>query len=600
MKRTHLLYIGTMAFAMVGMTSCLDFDNPGSEFSTTQTVTSSVVYHGKPTNIQSALTATSEESLDEVITEMSTEFSQMLGGEFSLRGGKNAAYPGGHAYQRQYALGPDVYAQYATIPHHDFMYGEQTSAYYINNDFNGGPNSSYIMVKNAMVPVLNNPAVDSIPEMKAIALLIHDVAAQEVADIYGPFPYFEYLENKLESPFKYNTLEEIYKTIAVNIDSEIECFKKWGERPDWYQKKVREQVYRYTKLNKDEENGVQDMSTWIRMANSLKLRMAMHIVKVDPALAKEWAEAAVAGGVVEEYEHEISLSPLMLGFTMPLCEISESWGDTRLSASFASMLISLQHPYLGYLFSKNSGDLHSEKDGSVLVRDSEYCGIRDGAHTGVGQAYANNEYIGFSKIITGGDFVQLAPLYIFKLAEIEFLRAEGALRGWDMGGSAAQFYEAGIRHADFADRIMEFDTDYFNKVDEYLELESAVPYTWKDPIGKEEDMESVTTIGVKWNDAESLETKLEKIITQKYIALWPNSIEAWAELRRTGYPKVFPVLNPGDGDGSLRYGDLIRRMPWNPQDAATKDDVATSGLDALGGADQQATRLWWDVDAPNF
>lgn len=601
MKRTHLIIrYSAMAFAMVGMTSCLDFDNPGSEFDVGQIETPDVVYHGKPTTIQASLTATSEETLDEVISGMSTQFSQMLGGEFSLRGGKNAAYPGGHAYQRQYALGPDCYAQYATIPHHDFMYGELTSSYYINNDFNDGPSSSYIMVKNAMVPVLNHPDVDSIPELKAIALLIHDVAAQEVADIYGPFPYVEYLENKLESPFKYNTLEEVYKTIAVNIDSEIECFKKWNERPDWYQRKVRQLVYKYTKLTNDEENGVQDMGTWIRMANSLKLRMAMHIVKVEPALAKEWAEAAVAGGVVEDYTHEISLRPLMIGFTMPLCEISESWGDTRLSASFASMLISLQHPFLGYLFSKNSGDLHSQRDGSVLSKNSEYCGIREGTHVGEGQAYANNEYIGFSKLITGGDFVPNAPLYIFKLAEIEFLRAEGALRGWNMGGSASQFYEAGIRHADFADRIMEFDTGYLEEVEKYLEVESATPYTWKDPMGKEEDMESVTTIGVKWNDAESSEIKLEKIITQKYIALWPNSIEAWAELRRTGYPKVFPVLNPGDGDGSLRYGDLIRRMPWNPQDVATKDDIAATGLSALGGADQQATRLWWDVDTPNF
>ena len=111
---------------------------------------------------------------------------------------------------------------------------------------------------------------------------------------------------------------------------------------------------------------------------------------------------------------------------------------------------------------------------------------------------------------------------------------------------------------------------------------------------------SVTTIGVKWNDADDLETRLEKIITQKYLALFPLSTEAWTELRRTGYPKLFPVLNTDDGDGSIEQGDMIRRIPWVPTDPVAAGMVDASGISALGGADEQATRLWWDVDAPNF
>ena len=114
-------------------------------------------------------------------------------------------------------------------------------------------------------------------------------------------------------------------------------------------------------------------------------------------------------------------------------------------------------------------------------------------------------------------------------------------------------------------------------------------------------MPSVTKIGVKWNEADDLETKLEKIITQKYIALYPNSYEAWAELRRTGYPRLFPVLNPWEGDGSLEYGDMIRRMPFpGRDDEDTVDDIIKTGEPALGGIDLQATRLWWDVPCDNF
>ena len=45
---------------------------------------------------------------------------------------------------------------------------------------------------------------------------------------------------------------------------------------------------------------------------------------------------------------------------------------------------------------------------------------------------------------------------------------------------------------------------------------------------------------------------------------------------------------------------MIRRIPWVPTDPAGKEMVNKSGIPALGGPDLQATRLWWDIDAPNF
>ena len=66
-------------------------------------------------------------------------------------------------------------------------------------------------------------------------------------------------------------------------------------------------------------------------------------------------------------------------------------------------------------------------------------------------------------------------------------------------------------------------------------------------------------------------------------------------MRRTGYPKMFYVLNADDGDGSLSEGDLIRRIPFPETDDQSLIDIANSGLKALGGPDQQATRIWWDV-----
>jgi hypothetical protein len=145
-----------------------------------------------------------------------------------------------------------------------------------------------------------------------------------------------------------------------------------------------------------------------------------------------------------------------------------------------------------------------------------------------------------------------------------------------------------------------FGTDYNIYLSEYMQRERAVDYVNVDPMGDGPDWKSVTTIGVKWDEDDDPETKLEKIITQKYIALFPLSTEAWTELRRTGYPRLFPVLNTDDGDGSIRQGDMIRRIPWVPTDPVAASIVESTGIPALGGADEQATRLWWDVDAPNF
>ena len=161
-----------------------------------------------------------------------------------------------------------------------------------------------------------------------------------------------------------------------------------------------------------------------------------------------------------------------------------------------------------------------------------------------------------------------------------------------------RFYEAGIRSAQLDQRT---NSQYGEKVDEYMSVEEPVAYAYTDPMDHTNDIASVTKIGVKWNEGDTPETKLEKIITQKYIAGFPYSYEAWNDLRRTGYPKIFPVLNVEDGDGSLVQGDLIRKIPLPGRDtSAGLSDIQTSGIEALGGTDTQGTRVWWDVEGSNF
>lgn len=597
MKRYGFLTTLALIGMTLGLSSCFDFDEPVDTFQNTDVKLDDVVLHGAADSINYLYYSPTETGVDAAITNLGTYLSMTITGQFALRGGKNGDMPGEHAYQRQYSLGPDNYAQYSTVPHYDFMYGTLESSYDVSDDFNGGPNSSYLIAKNALVPILNHPDIDSIPEMKAIYLLMFNFASQEVSDIYGPYPYADFKGNRDEAPFTYNDLRSIYYTIEANLDTIVNVLKHYDTRPDWYKAKVQKLMNDYTRLTQDLYIGKTGMDTWIRFANSLKLRMAMHIVKVEPATAKQWAEEAVAEGVVEDVTQELAFAPLMLGFTNPLLQIWNGWGDNRLSASFESLLMSLGHPYATYLFAKNNNPLINEKTGEVLAAQTRIVGLREGIKPGQGQGFATNPMIGFSIFIP--DVISIAPLYLMKMSEVDFLRAEGAIRGWNMGGTAKDFYERGIQYG-YLDERMIGAPDYDAAMSTYMNLETPNAYTYHDPLGKVDDEPSVTKIGVKWNDSDSRETKLEKIITQKYIAGFPNSFEAWVDLRRTGYPKLFPVLNPDDGDGSLQAGDIIRRCVFPNTDDSSLRDIQETGLEALGGPDRQATRLWWDVNKGNF
>ncbi len=603
MNAKKIFVILSISLAVTGLQSCFDFDTPSDEFQQTEKKIDDVVYHGKVDSIPYMSTIT-QQQFEKVATQLSTPLHTALGGQYALRGGKDGGLPGTHAYQYQFCLGPDNYAQYHVIPHHDFPYSkiEMSSTYALDQKAYGGPMGSFTLVKNSVVPLLNHPAVDSIPELKAIYLLLYDYAAVEVADLFGPFPYSEYKVNKQENPYKYDEVRSIYMTVEANIDTICKCLKYFDSKPDWYKKSVQNLKNSNDWITNDLMSAKEGWDTWLRFANSLKLRMAMHIVKVEPDKAKKWAEEAVRDGVIEDTQSEVALFTNR-GFTPPLIQIMD-WGDSRLSASFESILMSLGHPFASNLFMPNSDAIINGTTNESLAAGSRLVGIRSGSHVSEGQGAGSNQYIRFSRI--NPDKFYSAPLYLMKLSEVCFLRAEGVIRGWDMKGSVKDFYEQGIRYASVEDRMMGSTEAhgkiyYVNMVDEYLQRDKPVDYVYVDPTGATPNMPSVTKIGVKWNEGDDNETKLEKIITQKYIAGYPYSFEAWTDMRRTGYPKVFPVLNPEEGDGSLKAGDLIRRIPFpDTSKPATAEDVFNSGLKALGGPDVQATRIWWDTDRPNF
>ena len=93
--------------------------------------------------------------------------------------------------------------------------------------------------------------------------------------------------------------------------------------------------------------------------------------------------------------------------------------------------------------------------------------------------------------------------------------------------------------------------------------------------------------------------KLQKIITQKWIANFPEGQEAWSEFRRTGYPKLFRARhNTSGGTISTQFGP--RRVNYAQSEKDGNPGGLATGLTLLGGPDNGGTRLWWDTTGANF
>lgn len=591
MKRNYIKF-AVAALPLIAFSSCMDFDNPGDEFNKgTDVPVAPEPLHGDADNLE--IKDVTEEDVDAAIDALQNDFGMLITAQYYLAGGKDGAQPGEHQWQYVYNLTTDAYAGYTVCD--QSWGGSFEHVYSYKRDFCEGPHGRFLSMKNNLGNFLNNDLTNNIVELKAIGLLLFDHVAQEVTDIYGSIALTDHKANKETNPFTFNKGAEIYSTIIQNIDDMVAVFDNFESRPQWYKDKINQLLATY-----DVYTSTKSLDTWKRYANSLKLRMAMHLVKVYPDDAKRWAEEAVASGVVEKKSDEVGLSPSTdFGSAHPLKAIMSGWNDSRVNASFVSILASLNHPYYEYLIGTNSNNLTNTVTGEVTPAGTVKVGLRAGIRMMDGQQFFANPRVAYSQF-TSDDF-EFMSIYAMKWAEVDFLRAEGALRGWNMGGTAQFFYERGIKNGDCGDRFIMPTGRYEEYLDDYMAVEEALPYTYVDPMDSNNNMESLTKIGVKWNDADDNETKLEKIITQKYIAIFPYSYEAWTDIRRTGYPKIFPVLNISLADGSLNEGDIIRRAHLPNGDLqAGIEDIQNSGLDAIGGPDVFSTRVFWDTEAPNF
>ena len=175
-----------------------------------------------------------------------------------------------------------------------------------------------------------------------------------------------------------------------------------------------------------------------------------------------------------------------------------------------------------------------------------------------------------------------------------FLKAEAGLRDWSGAGDPKTNYENGIK-ASFADWGA-------SGVDAYLANSTGKPINYVDPIDSRNSFTAASTITVAWNDADNNELKLEKILTQKYLAAFTQTLEAWVDFRRTGYPRIPHVAKNDSNDdwGIIPADQWIKRMPFINGERTGNTAAVADAVTKMGGPDNIATRLWWDTGGPNF
>ena len=394
-------------------------------------------------------------------------------------------------------------------------------------------------------------ATNSTGHYYAFARMIRAITMLRVADCYGPMPYTQVKKGNFY--VTYDSQEEVYKNILADLANAADV------------------LYNYHK----DSNGSMPLGdndpvfngnylSWAKLANSMRLRVAIRISTTYAAMAKENAEAATShpAGLVETNNDNAMMSCGLQSNPYYLAAVS--WGDLRVNANIVDYMNGYKDPRMTKYFNTATFTGYTNK----------YVGMRSGE-------------AGFSKDAVNGystpAYVAESKLMVFCAAETAFLRAEGKLKGWNVGDKGAKdYYEDGIK--------LSMEQYGVNLPDDYLTSDNKPTGHENDPRGSQYSYTLTNTVTTGWGNDE--EENLQRIITQKWIANYPLGIEAWAEFRRTGYPELYPCINNLSTAGvDSKRG--MRRLRFPYTEAQNNKTNYNQGVSYLGGADNESTELEW-------
>lgn len=476
-------------------------------------------------------------------------------------------------YQLQQNLNADIYSGFMMSP----------------TPFNGGNNNTNYFNMDGWNEWILNIAYDGVmqstsdytkfsqqytsadlSDANAMAKVLNVLEMHRVADIFGPIIYTKYGKPNADLSVDYDSQKDAYTAFFADLDYASEKLMPYasGSKTVGTAFKNADLIY----------GG--DPKKWVKLINTLRLRLAMRIVYADAATAKIQGEKALApanGGLLGSVSENALVN---YGSESPIGVIINAWDDIRAGAPLSSYLNGYNDPRT----------THYLAPASDAVVYGKFIGIRNGISID-----GKGRYSGYSKPIAkaaSSDYFdpQNAKAKIATCSEAYFLKAEAALRGWSNAGNAKENYEMGIELSFEewgAGSAVTYKNDETSTASEYLDPKSQVAGQNDVLTGNA----NLSTATIKWDETAGTETKLEKIITQKWIALYPDGQEAWSEFRRTSYPKLFPVVVNNSG-GTV--SGFIKRLPIPAKYRNNNSGGYTKAAATLGGLDNAGTKLWWD------
>jgi len=422
--------------------------------------------------------------------------------------------------------------------------------------------------KNFKTIAAKNYAGVNFSHSLAVLSILRIMAAQKVSDAHGPVIYSKFEHpNTTTGITDFDSQQDAFNYFVADLDAAITALQTSIGIEDNAVLKKSDLVF----------GG--NSSNWTKLANSLKLRYALRISYADPGKAKLYAEQSLsssAGLISDNMENAL----VNYGAASPLSDIIYSWGDCKIGAPLMAFMNGFNDP-------RRPAYAKPATDPTVA---GQYIGVRQGVDMGG----SKDRYGDFSQPIAAsanGDYFSVSngKNKLFTAAEAWFLKAEAAIRGYAGAGDAGTNYNKGVEMS-FAEwgkssAYATYVADATSKEAPYID-----PKNPSNSIVAGSPM--LSTITIKWNDADTFERKLERIMTQKWIAIYPDGSEAWAEQRRTGYPVIFKnVLN--DSQGTISTDAMIRRIPI-PTKYRNNTLNYAQALQYIGGPDTGGTKLWWD------
>lgn len=423
----------------------------------------------------------------------------------------------------------------------------------------------YYTVKLNLLKQLEDALTAEQTNEKAMVRILRVYEFHQLTDIAGDIPYFDAMKgesDRILSP-KYDPQRDIYLDMLNELDESAKTLdpsKTTFGNADLFYKG--------------------DVAKWKKFAYTLMLRLGMRLTEVEPETAETWVRTAIAGGVMTDYADIAKISyanasggmnpkvqnSLLNGNYLNPQDVDNVEGG-KYAATFINELKSTNDPRLPVI-----SVVWQKSNGATAYVPNNDPAVQRGMVSGS----LNTKPLDFDTYSEPSPLVLnvAAPIIILGPAESYLLLAEAALRGWYTGMTAAEAYNLGVsagmtQWAQWPAVAPSSNVITQQQIDDYL---ADNPY----------------------NSSGSFEEQLEQISVQKWISMFGDDYEVYANWRRTGYPELMPVNYPGNVTG----GKMFRRFSIPVSENLTNQENYQEALQRQGFSestnDNLLTRVWWD------